>query len=75
MSSYIATFYSHFDAITFFDTMKAKNVTAKLMPVPRKFSASCGTCVYFEFEGDLDFSDCRCEIEAIHAAKDLNISI
>ena len=64
MNSYIATFYSHYDAMTFFNFLKDKNITAKLMPVPRKISASCGTCVSFVCDLKADFSDY--EIQAIY---------
>ena len=45
---YIATFFSHFGAIRFEKNCKSKNITAKLMPVPRTLSSSCGTCVSYE---------------------------
>lgn len=45
---YIATFYSHFGAIRFEKNCKKNNVSAKLMPVPRSLSSSCGTCVSYE---------------------------
>lgn len=50
MKQYIATFYSHFGAMRFkkqCDTIKAP---AKIMPVPRNLSSSCGTCVRYEWE-------------------------
>jgi len=45
---YIATFYSHIGAIRFERSLKEAGMTARLMPVPRKVSSSCGTCVRFE---------------------------
>ena len=45
---YIATFFSHFGAIRFEKNCRTKNVPAKLMPVPRTLSSSCGTCVSYE---------------------------
>ena len=53
---YIATFFSHFGAIRFEKNCKSKNVSAKLMPVPRALSSSCGTCVSFECD-DYNLSD------------------
>ena len=64
MNSYIATFFSHYDALTFFNFLKEKNIAAKLMPVPRKVSASCGTCVAFVSDLKIDFSGY--ELEAIY---------
>ena len=68
----IATFVSHYDALTFFGYVNGKGLTAKLAPVPRKISASCGTCVFFETASglgeDIDFT--YCEIESVYAEKD-----
>jgi len=46
----IATFYSHFGAIRFKRTCDSLGLSARVMPVPRDLSSSCGTCV--RFEGD-----------------------
>lgn len=44
--TFLITFYTHFDANVFM--RKAKTLgTAKLKPVPRALSSSCGTCVDF----------------------------
>lgn len=45
---YIATFYSHFGAIRFKKLCEEKQIEAKIMPVPRNLSSSCGTCVRYE---------------------------
>ena len=50
MTTYIATFFSHFGAIRFSKELKAAGITGTLMPVPRKVSSSCGTCVRFAAE-------------------------
>ncbi len=52
MQTYIATFFSHFGAIRFHKDLKAVGLTGKLMPVPRRVSSSCGTCVKYEAESD-----------------------
>ncbi len=44
----IATFYSHFGAIRFRRECERQGMHAKVMPVPRNLSSSCGTCVQFE---------------------------
>lgn len=49
-SAYIATFYSHFGAISFKKMCDRNQASAKIMPVPRSLSSSCGTCVKFEDE-------------------------
>ena len=48
--TYIATFYSHFGAMHFKKQCEARGMAAKIMPVPRDLSSSCGTCV--RYEGD-----------------------
>ncbi len=46
----IVTFFSHFGAVRFKKLCDGRGVPAKLMPVPRSLSSSCGTCVRFEEE-------------------------
>lgn len=43
----IATFYSHFGAMSFKKKCDAAGIAARIMPVPRSLSSSCGTCVKF----------------------------
>lgn len=45
---YIATFYSHFGATRYKKLCQQQGYPAKLMPVPRDLSSSCGTCVAYE---------------------------
>ena len=47
---YIATFFSHFGAMHCKKLCDRAGLPAKLMPVPRKLSSSCGTCVRMEAE-------------------------
>lgn len=47
---YIATFYSHFGALRFKKQCDQRKMEAKMMPVPRDLSSSCGTCVLYEGE-------------------------
>ena len=44
----IATFFTHFGAVRMKRACDAAGVPAKLMPVPRALSSSCGTCVRYE---------------------------
>lgn len=44
----IATFYSHFGAVRFKKDCDRRGWDARLMPVPRDLSSSCGTCVYYD---------------------------
>lgn len=43
---YLITFHSNFDASSFMKQAKTLG-TARMKPVPRKLSSSCGTCVLF----------------------------
>ena len=47
---YIATFYSHFGAIRCKKECEKTGINARMMPVPRALSSSCGTCVRAEAE-------------------------
>ena len=48
MSRYIATFHTHLSALLTCQRLTAAGVRARMMPVPRKLSASCGTCVVYQ---------------------------
>ena len=52
----IATFYSHFGAMRFKKDCDRRGIPARLMPVPRDLSSSCGTCVRYE-------GDAACPVE------------
>ena len=47
MREYIATFHTHLSALMTSRNLTALNVRAQMMPVPRKLSSSCGTCVRY----------------------------
>lgn len=47
MNRYIATFHSHFGALSYVRALEKQGTEAKPMPVPRKVSSSCGTCVFY----------------------------
>ena len=44
---YLVTFYTHYGAIRFHKYCQKEGVTAKMAPVPRELSSSCGVCVRF----------------------------
>jgi hypothetical protein len=50
MTRYIATFHTHLAALTTSRALEARGVSARMAPVPRKLSSSCGTCVRYEAE-------------------------
>jgi len=46
--NYLATFHTHYGALQFSKYCKQENFPAKMAPVPRELSASCGVCVRFD---------------------------
>ena len=50
---YLVTFFTHFDAMSYQHSLNQLNIQGTLMPVPRKVSSSCGTCITFSIEDAL----------------------
>lgn len=50
MNRYTATFFTHFAAQASFKKLCEGKMTARMCPVPRVLSSSCGTCVRYEAE-------------------------
>lgn len=51
--TYIATFHTHFGAMTFLRRLEAMgDDQAEMVPAPRKLSVSCGSAVRFSFPFD-----------------------
>ena len=48
MSRYIAPFHTHLAALKSHRSLKSAGSPARMAPVPRKISSSCGTCVFYE---------------------------
>lgn len=51
--NWIATFYSHFGAVRYKQMCSLAGIPARLSPVPRDLSSSCGTCVRYTAEEPL----------------------
>ena len=47
MKDYVATFHTHLSALMTDRDLKAAGVPSRMMPVFRKLSSSCGTCVVY----------------------------
>lgn len=45
---YVATFHTHLSAMLTCQTLQDNAITARMTPVPRALSSSCGTCVRYE---------------------------
>ncbi|WP_300282687.1 DUF3343 domain-containing protein [uncultured Subdoligranulum sp.] len=52
MKDYVATFHTHLSALLSFQALQGQGVAARMMPVPRELSSSCGTCVRYTADGD-----------------------
>ena len=64
----IATFHTHFGAQSFYKKLNALGDRAVMMPVPRKLSASCGTCVRFSLCFDPAWADE--DLEAVYLCQE-----
>ena len=65
MKEYIATFHTHLAALMTSRTLTGLGINARMMPVPRKLSSSCGTCVrYLAEEPNLSAMDE--DVEAVY---------
>ena len=65
MKEFIATFHTHLSALMTSRTLTELDVQARMMPVPRKLSSSCGTCVrYLAEESYLNAMDE--DVEAVY---------
>ena len=68
MNQYIATFFTHFGAVRFSRMLKEQGIDCKVMPVPRKVSSSCGSCVRFTAESEPAFH--TQDVEGMYIAQD-----
>lgn len=48
MNHYVATFHTHLAALKSHRALSAAGISARMAPVPRKISSSCGTCVLYQ---------------------------
>ena len=69
----IATFHTHLGALRFQKKLTRLGKEAALAPVPRKLSASCGTCVRFAAEFDPKWSNE--DMEAVYSVTDDGYSL
>ncbi len=66
MEPYIATFHTHLSALRSCNSLKKAGVQeARLAPVPRRLSSSCGTCVMYQWE-DPAVSCLDADLEAVY---------
>jgi hypothetical protein len=65
MKEFIATFHTHLSALMTSRSLTGLGVQARMMPVPRKLSSSCGTCVRYLAE-DAHLSSMDEDVEAVY---------
>lgn len=65
MKEFIATFHTHLSALMTSRALTELGVQARMMPVPRKLSSSCGTCVRYLAE-DANLSAMDEDVEAVY---------
>lgn len=65
MREYVATFHTHLSALLTSRSLTALGLSARMMPVPRKLSASCGTCVSYRGEAPM-LSAMDADVEAVY---------
>ena len=72
MNEYIATFHTHADALVSHRNLTGAGLSARMMPVPRKLSSSCGTCI--RYTADTPVAHLLAEDwEAIYRVSDGNV--
>ncbi len=47
MKNFVATFHTHLSALMTCRALEKKGLSARMAPVPRQLSSSCGTCVFY----------------------------
>lgn len=54
MEEYVATFHTHLAALRSCRALTRAGAEARMAPVPRSLSSSCGTCVFYRGEGPME---------------------
>lgn len=69
MQQYIATFHTHLSALLTSRALQSAGCTARMAPVPRILSSSCGTCVRYEAEEAM-LSSMDEDVERVYEVKE-----
>ncbi|MBR4309359.1 MAG: DUF3343 domain-containing protein [Oscillospiraceae bacterium] len=69
MNPYIATFHTHLAALKTHRSLQKQGIQARMAPVPRKISSSCGTCVFYQAE-DPCYELIDIDAEAVYTMED-----
>ena len=65
MKEFIATFHTHLSALMTSRALTELGIQARMMPVPRKLSSSCGTCVRY-LAADANLSAMDEDVDAVY---------
>ena len=65
MADYVATFHTHLAALRSCRALTGAGVEARMAPVPRSLSSSCGTCVLYRGTSPMEESMDR-DLEAVY---------
>lgn len=69
MTNYLATFHTHLASLKTHRSLTAAGIPARMAPVPRKISSSCGTCVFYSAD-DPCYDKLDADTEAVYLLKD-----
>ena len=69
MISYVATFHTHLAALKTHRSFLKQGIQARMAPVPRKISSSCGTCVFYQAE-DPCYALLDADAEAVYSMEE-----
>ena len=73
MIRYIATFHTHLAALKTHRSLVKSGIEARMAPVPRKISSSCGTCVFYHAE-DPCYASLDEDAEAVYSMTDEEVT-
>jgi len=66
MDQFVATFHTHLAALRSCNALKKAGIAdARLAPVPRKLSSSCGTCALYQGQDPM-LSCMDADVEAVY---------
>lgn len=69
MGQYIATFHTHLAALQTSRALTAAGIAARMSPVPRKLSSSCGTCARYSAE-DPQLEKMDADVEGVYLVEE-----
>ena len=74
MKQFVATFHTHLSALMTCRSMESAGLQARMVPVPRVLSSSCGTCVFYSAD-DVCRELLDEDTEAVYLSEDGNYTV